>query len=129
MVRDCFRPMMLTALLAACAPAPEVRPVQVETPTFGASPINARYLDRTTVELGPVTTPGIWVTSREVVTAQQGWIEDQETGRATRALLLPRMRDSEVDLISVDAVRALGVTVPRLVVVTLYKDVRTLPAE
>ncbi|MEL6680192.1 MAG: hypothetical protein AAFQ51_15930 [Pseudomonadota bacterium] len=121
--------LALLPLLVACAPEVEVPPVRVEAPTFGASPINARYLDRTTVELGPVTTPGLWVTSREVEVAQQGWIEDQETGRATRALLLPRMRDSEVDLISVAAVRALGVTVPRLVVVTLYRDVRALPVE
>jgi hypothetical protein len=121
--------------LAACQdPAPGVdepivappvsRPSLQEDP----SPVSARYLASVRAELGPSDRAGLWLQSSHVTEPAQGWIADLETGRSVRLLLLPQdAEDVDRHLISVEAMAALGVNLPRILVLDVYRDVRALP--
>lgn len=121
----------IAAFAVACAPQPEAPTPPERTAAEGPvaitpSPIFARFLDRTTAEPGSPRA-GLWIETTAVTREAQGWATDLETGRSVRLLLQPRAEDGGFDRISVEALRELGVSSARLVILTLHRDIRTLP--
>lgn len=92
------------------------------------SPVSARYLASVQAEPGPADRAGRWLQTNAVEMPSQGWVADLETGRSIRLLLLPQdAQDADLDLISIEALAALGVNSPRILVLDVYRDVRALP--
>lgn len=133
-MRQSFLGLIFVAGLVACDPGPPVDEPIVAPPVVRTdlseppSPVSARFVASVQAVLGPSDRPGLWLQSDAVAEESQGWVADLETGRSVRLLLLPQDADDESNaLISVEAIAALGVRRPRMIVLDVYRDLRALP--
>lgn len=116
--------------LAACegqnvAPVPASLQNAASAPVVEApSPVTGRTVGSTLVEPATGET-GRWVAMADIGRPVQGWITDQETGRSAQVELRP-LEQGAIDLISLDALRALGIDQARLVVLDVYYDLSSL---
>ncbi|MEM9010834.1 MAG: hypothetical protein AAGE18_06375 [Pseudomonadota bacterium] len=118
---------LLAALIAACAPVAGNDAAPTAVPESGGDDgvppgfREASFAGGVLARIGPAIEPGTWLRTHYVEQIGPGYIVDEETGRIVAVTLVPIpgpvSRDAEI---SVDALAALGIDAPRLVVLSVF---------